>query len=73
MRPTRALVALLVVWGLAGIAASAWAPALPPWNLLGAALILASVLDLAALLRAPVASVRVSWLICQARFSQHYT
>ncbi len=57
MRPTRALVALLVVWGLGGIAASAWPPALSPWNLFGAALILASVLDLAALLRRPTPDV----------------
>lgn len=57
MRPTIALVVLLVVWGLGGVAASLWSPAVLPWNVFGTALLLLSILDLVLLLRRPTPDV----------------
>jgi len=57
MRPTIVLVALLVVWGLGGVAASLWSPAVLPWNVFGTALLLLSILDLVLLLRRPTPDV----------------
>lgn len=57
MRPTRALVGLLVVWGLGGVAASLWPQAILPWQLFGSALLLLSIIDLAVLVRRPTPDV----------------
>ncbi|MFL6586940.1 MAG: DUF58 domain-containing protein [Luteimonas sp.] len=57
MRPTIALVVLLVVWGLGGVAASLWPVAVLPWNVFGSALLLLSILDLVLLLRRPTPDV----------------
>lgn len=57
MRPTQVLIALLVVWGLGGVAASLWPPAVLPWNLFGSALLVLSIADLAALVRRPTPDV----------------
>ena len=57
MRPTIALVVLLVVWGLGGVAASLWPAAVLPWNVFGTALLLLSILDLVLLLRRPTPDV----------------
>jgi len=57
MRPTIVLVVLLVVWGLGGVAASLWSPAVLPWNVFGTALLLLSILDLVLLLRRPTPDV----------------
>ena len=71
MRPTMALIVLLVVWGLGGIAASLWPPAIPPWQLFGSALLLLSIVDLAMLVRQPtpdvVRSMADAWPIGIAR------
>ncbi|PBJ81639.1 DUF58 domain-containing protein [Lysobacteraceae bacterium NML93-0399] len=57
MRPTLALIGLLVAWGLGGVAASLWSPAVLPWNAFGGVLVLLSILDLALLLRRPTPDV----------------
>ncbi|NYZ63508.1 DUF58 domain-containing protein [Luteimonas deserti] len=57
MRPASPLVALLVVWGLAGVAASLWAPAVLPWQGIGTMLLLLSIADLVALVRQPTPDV----------------
>ncbi|MET0329712.1 MAG: DUF58 domain-containing protein [Luteimonas sp.] len=57
MRPTLALIVLLVVWGLGGVASSLWIPAVLPWNVFGGVLVLVSILDLVLLVRRPTPDV----------------
>lgn len=57
MRPAPALIALLVVWGLAGIASSLWPAAVLPWQVVGSGLLLLSIGDLLALGRSPTPDV----------------
>ncbi|WP_394001936.1 DUF58 domain-containing protein [Luteimonas sp. WGS1318] len=57
MRPTAALIAWLVVWGTAGVAASLWPAAVLPWHVLGTTLLVLSVADLLRLVRRPTPDV----------------
>ncbi len=57
MRPTLALIVLLVVWGLGGVASSLWSPAVLQWNVFGGVLVVLSVLDLMLLTRRPTPDV----------------
>lgn len=45
LRPTRALVALLILWTLLGLAGSMWLPATPWWGWMGAILAAVSLFD----------------------------
>jgi len=57
MRPAPVLIGLLVVWGLAGVAASLWPSAVLPWQAIGALLLALSIGDLALLARRPTPDV----------------
>ncbi|MCD9029516.1 DUF58 domain-containing protein [Luteimonas sp. BDR2-5] len=57
MRPSVPLIVALVLWALAGIAASLWPVAILPWQGFGALLLTLSIVDLAVLVRRPTPSV----------------
>ena len=57
LRPTRALIALLILWTLLGLAGSMWLPAVPWWGWMGSILAAVSLFDALVVfaLRAPKA------------------
>ncbi len=57
MRPSTPLIVLLVLWGMAGIAASLWPAAVLPWQGFGALLLALSIIDLVVLARRPTPAV----------------